>query len=123
MIHVAWISPNKRESLKSYAKRLFLSVNPKVESSFMRVSFGGMITQEWSKIQRPENLILISTSFTSKEIRRPLRIAGKLGLTGLISSQVALLFSPLLYYFFGVKSRGSKELLKKIIGSTRSAEI
>lgn len=118
MIHVNWIAPHRKESLETYSKRLFESVAPKDSYSVMGVSFGGMIAQEWAKIQQPKHLILISTAFNSTEISLPLRIGGKLGLTGLMSPRIALLFPRLLYYYFGVNSLESKQLLKDIIRET-----
>lgn len=118
LIHVPWIEPLKNEGLKSYAKRLFEKVNPPENYSVMGVSFGGMIAQEWSEIRSPEKCFLISTVSDHKNLRPLLKIGGKIGLSRLMHPKIALACPPLLYYFFGTKSKEDRLLLKQIISDT-----
>ncbi len=118
LVFVDWIPPKKKEDLTSYAKRLFQIENPDAKSMYMGVSFGGMIAQEWAKLQAPEKLILISTTHDSRNIKSVLRILGKLGLHRLLHPKIALVFAPITFSFFGVKSKRDKDMLKDILRDT-----
>ncbi len=118
LVHVPWIKPEKNESLKAYAKRLFDSVHPSEDYSILGVSFGGMIAQEWAKMTQPKTLILISTCSSPARLHPLLRFGGQLGLTNILHPKLALFCPPLLYYFFGVKKQEDKHLLKAVIRDT-----
>ncbi|GAB5417877.1 MAG: hypothetical protein Crog4KO_23750 [Crocinitomicaceae bacterium] len=118
MFFVDWIPPKKGEDLTSYAKRLFQIENPDSKSIYVGVSFGGMIAQEWAKLQTPEKLILISTTHDSRNIKSALRIPGKLGMYHLLHPKIALICAPVTFLFFSVKSKRDKEMLKNILRDT-----
>ena len=118
MIHVAWIPPLKNETLEAYALRLFEKIQPCSSALVLGVSFGGMIAQEWAKLQQPEQLILISTARSREDLNPIMRIGGSLGLTRLLHPKMATLFPPLLYYYFGVRDQKDKQLLKAILRDT-----
>lgn len=118
MIHVAWIPPRNNESLEAYAFRLFQKAQPSPSAVVLGVSFGGMIAQEWAKIQQPAELILISTAHGAKDIHPIMRFGGKLGLTRLLHPKLAVICPPLLYFYFGVREKEDKQLLKSILLDT-----
>jgi pimeloyl-ACP methyl ester carboxylesterase len=121
LIHVPWIPPEKKESLVSYAKRLFDLHQPEKNAIYMGVSFGGMIAQEWASIQQPKELILISTTDHYRNIKAALRTPGKLGLNRLIHPKLAVIFSSVSYTLFGAKTKEDKAMLKAILRDTDSS--
>ncbi|UKN02731.1 alpha/beta hydrolase [Paracrocinitomix mangrovi] len=118
MVHIAWIPPQKKESLKSYAQRLFESQNIPEDYNLIGVSFGGMIAQEFAKIRKPKNLFLISTIRNKSELPFKLKIAGNLRLDKIAPILLLKSGNALTYYFFGVKKVEDKALLKQILKDT-----
>lgn len=118
LIHIPWIEASKDESLEAYAKRLFDKTVPEEGYSLIGVSFGGMIAQEWAKLQAPKHLILISTTSNYKDVKPLLRIPGKLGLNRLLHPKIASFFSPISNILFGARSKEDKHLLKSILKDT-----
>lgn len=62
MIHIDWISPNKNESLASYAERLSKVIDLSQPFALVGVSFGGMIAVEMAKLLNPATTIIISST-------------------------------------------------------------
>ena len=120
LIHVPWILPLKKESLSNYSKRLFEQHSFPKDYHLLGVSFGGMVAQEFAKIQKPKKLILISTIRGNHQLPTLFKISGKIGVQKLIPTSLlksATLFS---YYLFGVKRQENKILLKQILKATNS---
>ncbi len=84
--HVEYIAPERRESLRQFAARLFDDYSRPTNNrkSFISepdvlvgCSFGGMIAQEWiaQGLLQPKRLVLISTAFCGADLSN---VAGKL---------------------------------------------
>lgn len=118
LIHIPWIEPKHKESLKEYALRLFDSVDIGQEYSLMGVSFGGMIATEFAKIRKPQKLYLISTIQSRGELRFLFKIGGFLGLHKLIPARLVTRSNFITNYLFGTKTEQDKKLLKEILADT-----
>ncbi|MBO0593248.1 alpha/beta hydrolase [Cellulophaga sp. E16_2] len=117
LVPIEWITPKKKESIVSYAKRLIKKYGIGEEPNFgiLGVSFGGLIATEISKITNPKFTILISSIETRRELSVILKIVGR---TQLISFVPKKLLNPpkaIAYYMFGTDQ---KELLASILDET-----
>jgi len=119
IIHIDWITPNKNESLVSYAQRLCSVIDLSQPFGLVGVSFGGMIAVEIAKLLNPTTTIIISSTMLSAHLPALYRFAGKLGLlkfipAGLLKSSNKLTQN----HYFGTRSNSEKTLLSKIIKDT-----
>lgn len=119
MIHVDWISPNKNESLASYAERLSSVIDLTQPFTLVGVSFGGMIAVEIAKILKPATTIIISSTMLSTHLPGLYRFAGKLRLLKFIPARLLKASNKLTQnYYFGTRSSSEKALLSRIIKDT-----
>ncbi|NOT73743.1 MAG: alpha/beta hydrolase [Cyclobacteriaceae bacterium] len=117
--YLDWIEPKDKESIESYASRLL----PQIKTTLpilIGVSFGGMIAVEISKLIETDKVILISSAKSKLDIPIYFRIAGNLGLNKLMPPQLLKITNGLTFWFFGTKTQGEKELLRRIIKGTDS---
>ena len=68
LIVLQWPSPNKNDTMQSYAQKFISQINTNEPFGLLGVSFGGMLCIELSKIITPHKLILISTCKTRAEL-------------------------------------------------------
>lgn len=119
IIHVNWITPNKDESLASYAQRLSSVIDLSQPFALVGVSFGGMIAVEIAKILKPVTTIIISSTMLAAQLPTLYRFAGQLGLLKLIPAKLLKSSNKLTqHYYFGTRSSNEKTLLSKIIKDT-----
>ncbi|MDQ0638796.1 pimeloyl-ACP methyl ester carboxylesterase [Pedobacter sp. W3I1] len=119
IIHINWITPNKNESLASYAERLSSAIDITLPFALVGVSFGGMIAVEIAKILRPATTIIISSTMMSTHLPALYRFAGKLGLLKFIPARLLKSSNKLTQnYYFGTRSSNEKTLLGQIIKDT-----
>ncbi|WP_029280625.1 alpha/beta fold hydrolase [Pedobacter borealis] len=119
MIHINWISPNKNESLASYAERLSKVIDLSQPFVLVGVSFGGMIAVEMAKLLKPAAAIIISSTMLSTHLPALYRFAGRLGLLKFIPARFLKSSNKLTQnYYFGTRSNSEKTLLSKIINDT-----
>lgn len=118
LVHIPWISALKNETLTHYAERLFKSSNLPENYSLIGVSFGGMIAQEFAKIQPPASLFLVSSIQSGKQLPWGYRAGGKLRIHKIIPSKLLTTTTPLSYFLFGTKKREDKRLLREILKRT-----
>jgi len=120
LIHVPWILPLEQESLSNYSKRLFEQNSFPKDYHLLGVSFGGMVAQEFAKIQKPKKLILISTIRGNHQLPTLFKISGKIGVQKLIPTSILKSANFFSYNLFGVKRQENKILLKQILKATNS---
>ncbi len=118
LVHIPWIDPIKNETLSAYARRLFDSANIPNEYNLMGVSFGGMIAQEFEKIQKPNHLFLISTISDQSQLSAIFKSGGRLKLYKIVPRVVLTRFTWLMNPLFGVTSKQDKLLFKEILADT-----
>ena len=113
-----WITPKIRESLESYVQQLIAQIDTSEAFLLIGVSFGGMVAVEMAKYITPQKIIIISSAATKDELPRAVGIARRSGIIRMIPGFLLKPPTFLAYWFFGVKRKGSKRLLKKIIKDT-----
>ncbi|RLJ74705.1 alpha/beta hydrolase [Pedobacter alluvionis] len=119
IIHIDWITPNKNESLASYAERLSSAIDLSQPFALVGVSFGGMIAVEIAKLLKPATVLIISSTMLSMHLPALYRFLGKLGLLKLIPAKFLKSSNKLTQnYYFGTRSGSEKALLSKIIKDT-----
>lgn len=115
--HIYWIEPKSAESISAYARRLAEQIKTQ-NPIIIGVSFGGILAQEIARIFSCEKVIIISSVKSKTEIPILYRIFGILRLYKLVPSFVFKQSNFLVYYFFGVKSKEDKILLRQILNDT-----
>jgi len=74
MHFLEWISPNKNESLKEYAKRMAENIKHQ-NVILVGVSFGGILVQEMKPFVNPKMVIIISSIKSNAELSRQMKVA------------------------------------------------
>lgn len=118
LVHIPWIAPHKKESLNSYALRLFNSIPLETNYSLIGVSFGGMVALEFSKLRRPKNLFLISTIPSKSYLRPSFKFGAAFSLHKLLPTFLLKKTNLFTYYLFGIRSKEDKQLIKEILKET-----
>lgn len=68
IIVLDWPTPDKNDTMQTYARKFLPQINTSVPFCLLGVSFGGMLCTELSKIISPQKTFLISTSKLRKEL-------------------------------------------------------
>ena len=117
-VHIKWLTPDGRESLADYAKRLTVDIkedNP----ILIGLSFGGIVATEIAKQIATEKVILISSAKQQAEIPWYFRMFRWFPIHLLIPFK-RLLWAVywLIYWFFGLETIEERQLLKAILVDT-----
>lgn len=111
--HIEWISPEKKESLPGYARRLTSQIKSP-RPVLIGVSFGGLVATEIGKWIETERIILISSLKTKYDLPLLTRIMGPLRIHMVVPIG-KLSKSPITARLFGVSAASEKELLRRIL--------
>ena len=68
MIVLKWPTPEKNDTMQSYARKFLPQINTSQPFCLIGVSFGGMLCTELSRIIAPKKIFLVSTSKSRKEL-------------------------------------------------------
>jgi pimeloyl-ACP methyl ester carboxylesterase len=110
--HIHWIEPLPQETLQEYCRRLLPQIDVTDEFILIGLSFGGMVAIELSKIIHPRQVIIISSVATAKEIPFQFKIIRLFRLHKIISARLLKIPNPLVNWFFGVKTKKEKGMLR-----------
>jgi pimeloyl-ACP methyl ester carboxylesterase len=119
-VHINWIEPRQNETIKDYALRLRVQIETE-KPLILGVSFGGMIATEIAKQIDYEQVILISSAKTKNEIPILYRLLGQINLHRFIPIKLFKQANFVTYWFFGMKTKAEKKLLKSILTDTNSS--
>jgi pimeloyl-ACP methyl ester carboxylesterase len=115
-IYVAWLPvEEEKESLIHYVKRLVEKYHIRKGDILIGLSFGGFVVTEINRILQPSLSILISSASTRQEMPFLYRIAGRLGLDGILPCAWLNRPDKLKHYFFGLKTPEQKKLFAEIL--------
>lgn len=114
---VDWITPIHNESIQAYAKRISSNFDFK-KPILIGLSFGGIMAVEISKLIDTKKVILIASAKNKNEIPFIYRTLGKLKLNRIIPTSLIQQPNIILYWLFGIKHKGDKNLLKQILKDT-----
>lgn len=116
-VYLDWISPEKDESLPSYALRLASIINKEEPFALVGLSFGGMLATEIAKQYQPVVTILISSVPVSAHLPGYFKVAGKMGLHKIVPISL-LKSSAATKRFFTRELMEDKKLLWQIINES-----
>ncbi len=103
-IHILqWLIPEKKESLRAYAKRM-ASLVKEEGSVLVGVSFGGVVVQEMSQFLKLKSLIIISSVKTMEELPKRIKFARKTFFYKLIPTSLVLSAEDLTKFAIGPKT-------------------
>lgn len=115
--HITWLPPVENEKIEDYALRLTAQIDTP-RPVILGVSFGGMIAAEIAKYIDYEQVILISSVQTYREIPFYYRLAGRFYLHFLAPTWMLKQSNFITYWFFGMKTRHEKQMLRNILRDT-----
>lgn len=121
-VFLDWISPQKDDTLPSYALRLAGRINKDEPFALVGLSFGGMLATEIAKQYKPAVTILISSIPVSKDLPGYFRMAGKMGLHKIVPVSL-LKSSAATKRLFTREKNVDKRLLLEIINESDSGLI
>jgi len=112
--HIEWIPPLTNESIKNYTQRLTTQIDTSKPFILLGLSFGGVIACEMNRFISPKKTIHISSIVDKKHLPKTFKVIGALGIHKWIPAQ--WFYPPLFlaFWFFGIKEKSNKKLLKKI---------
>ncbi|OAB78197.1 alpha/beta fold hydrolase [Cochleicola gelatinilyticus] len=111
---IEWLIPDKKETLKSYAKRMAALVSED-NAVLIGVSFGGVVAQEMSKFLKLKHLIIISSVKTRKELPRRLKFARKTWAYKLVPTSLVLSTKDLTRFAIGPKTEKRLKLYQEYL--------
>ncbi len=114
-VHVAWLPPEKEESLTGYCQRLAKTYGIKDGDLLIGLSFGGLVATEISMKIKTSFTVLISSAATRQELPLLYRIAGKTGLDRLIPKKLLKSPEKLKYFLFGLHKPEQRQLFDEIV--------
>jgi pimeloyl-ACP methyl ester carboxylesterase len=120
-VFLDWITPEKKESLESYAKRMCSTINTNEPFVLAGLSFGGMLATEMTAYIQPIKTILISSAACNLELPFYFRWAGTLQLDQLLPKRKMSQSNLFLYWCFGISNKQEQETLKSILNATDAA--
>ena len=114
-----WLAPRPpAEPLLPYATRLAEAVPTGQACWLVGVSFGGVLALEVARLRPLARVVLISSFASPAELPWLGRLARATGLYRLVPPQLLPGLPALANWFFGVKSRRDRQLLRQILRDT-----
>jgi pimeloyl-ACP methyl ester carboxylesterase len=112
---IRWITPEPRETLPHYARRLAQQLPDTNNFVLVGLSFGGIMAIELAKFRQPALTIIISSIKTRDELPWYFKASGWLKLPAFLPVHWGKYFVGLQTYFFGAKTAQEAKLLHQII--------
>ena len=116
IVHLTWITPQKEESLSSYAIRMAERIDTSEPFVLVGLSFGGMLVTEIAKRYQPVKTILIASIPLSAHLPGYFRIAATMRLHKVVPIGLVKTAARLKRFITNEKSE-DKKLLWEIIKS------
>jgi pimeloyl-ACP methyl ester carboxylesterase len=117
-IHIPWVSPERGESVESYAQRLAENIEEE-RPIIVGLSFGGMVAIEIAKQRETEKVILLSSVKRASEIPVYFKLFRALPIHRILPFKSLLwAFYWLAYWLFSPEDAEQKQLLKTVLIET-----
>jgi pimeloyl-ACP methyl ester carboxylesterase len=117
---ISWLTPMPRETLASYAERLFTLIKDE-EATIVGLSFGGMLATEIAKQHPKTKAIIISSAKTYREIPAYLRFWRRIPIYNMIVNERTKSSSRFVLGILGAKGIEQKRLQHEILMSSNPA--
>ncbi|WGK64167.1 alpha/beta hydrolase [Croceiramulus getboli] len=114
MHFLSWEIPYEKESLSDYALRM----TQKIKHSspvLIGVSFGGVLVQEMARHITVDQLVIISSVKSKRELPRRMKLSRKLKLYKILPTRLIGNIDKVAKYVFGVTAKHRVELYKKYL--------
>lgn len=108
--YINWVTPEKRESIESYAKKLTTQIHHEIPI-LIGLSFGGIMCIEMAALIKTELVIIISSIKSEDEMPLWMRFSGKFKLNRLFPMRSFKMIQPLEDYNLGVSSKEEKQMV------------
>jgi pimeloyl-ACP methyl ester carboxylesterase len=118
LIHVPWLKPARNESLPDYSARMLKAIDTSQPFALLGLSFGGLVAQTVSTMCAPEQVMLISSLQSRKELPTLFRLLGGMRLHRLIPGKWLTNYNFLTRHYFGPLSDESRDLLQIMLKET-----
>ncbi len=112
---IPWLIAEKDESISHYAHRMAESIDTSEPFCLLGVSFGGIMSQEIARLVKPEQIFIVSSAKSRKEIPIYMRGVAELGLTFKMPEAFMRQTNKVTHFLFGAKTRGEKQALNEIL--------
>lgn len=109
--YIPWLIPHKKETLKSYAKRMAEHIEQE-SPILLGVSFGGMIGIEIAKQIKLKRLIIVSSIKSTTEMPGWMKLAGKIKLNKLIPAKTYHLTEKIDNNRLGATTKEEKDMVR-----------
>lgn len=115
--HIDWIEPAHDESLTEYAKRLIGSkLSGQDKNVLIGHSMGGVVAQEIARFQKVDQIILISSLRSDREIPFSFKLLKSLGLYRLFTKEVSIKTVKYWGKDHGMDTEETMTLFKSMVG-------
>jgi hypothetical protein len=114
-VFVDWLTPEKNEPIKNYAKRIAEKINTEEPFMLIGLSFGGMLATEVIEFVTPQKTILISSAARRQELPFYYKLAGALRLNKLFPAAVIKKGNVVINWLMGVSAIKDKNLVQEIL--------
>jgi len=112
-----WIEPKPNEKLKEYSQRLFNQIDI-ADEKIMLIghSLGGIVAQEISSVKKVDQIILISSIKSRKEMPLSFKIVKPLFLDKLFTKELSIKTVKYWGKSHGFENKEEKEFFKSMVG-------
>ncbi|MGF2412461.1 alpha/beta fold hydrolase [Ferruginibacter sp.] len=117
-VFIDWLTPQKNEPIKNYAKRIAEKINTAEPFILVGLSFGGMLAMEVIEFVQPQKTILISSAARRQELPAYYRLAGTLRINKLFPAAVIKKGNRLINWLMGVSAIKDKHLVAEILAAS-----
>ena len=107
---IAWLEPNKNETIQHYAKRMRSEIDTE-DPILMGLSFGGMICIEIAKQIHVQKIIIISSIKSSLELPQWMKTVAWLKLNKILPVGSSKLTEPIQNKFLGISTKEEKSIV------------
>lgn len=117
-VFIDWLTPQKNEPIKNYAKRIAEKINTAEPFILVGLSFGGMLAMEVIEFVQPQKTILISSAARRQELPVYYKLAGTLRINKLFPAAVIKKGNRLINWVMGVSTIKDKDLVAEILAAS-----
>jgi hypothetical protein len=117
-IFIDWLPPEKKETIRDYAKRIAEKIDNSQPFLLVGLSFGGMLATEVMEFVTPQKTILISSAARRQELPAHYKLAGILGINKLFPAAVIKKGNVLINWIMGVSAIKDKKLVQEILAAS-----
>jgi hypothetical protein len=117
-VFIDWLVPEKKETIRDYAKRISEKIDGSQPFVLVGLSFGGMLATEVMEFVTPLKTILISSAARRQELPAHYKLAGMLHINKLFPAAVIKKGNLLINWIMGVSAIKDKELVQEILAAS-----